>query len=81
LRATSSNVAAAEHVLHYLGRYTHRVAISNHSDATAQVFYSTCGNARGAAWSAISKKSKQGSAFAEFTEIPVNEMVRRLILH
>ena len=60
----------AEHVLHYLGAYTHRVAISNHrlvALADGRVTFR---------WRDSAQKNKQRLA-----QLPVNEFLRRFLLH
>ena len=60
----------AEHVLHYLGAYTHRVAISNHRLVALADGYVTF------RWRDSAHKNKQRLA-----RLPVAEFLRRFFLH
>jgi Putative transposase/Transposase zinc-binding domain len=61
---------SAEHALHYLGRYTHRVAISNHRLVSLDVGQVTF------RWRDSAHKNKK-----RLMTLTVNEFLRRFLLH
>nr|WP_319001718.1 transposase [Clostridium estertheticum] len=61
---------SAEHVLEYLGRYSHRVAISNHRIANLENGYVTF------KWRDYKYHNKE-----KFMTLTVDEFMRRLFMH